>query len=116
MIHITDKMAQEKSTFVISCTLTDEEGNSVVPDSFKWSLVDSGGNVVNSLDGETITPANPINIVLDGDDLQILTAEQSQARVRRSVIIEATYTSSNGIGLPLNEEIVFIIENLKKVS
>lgn len=116
MIYITDKLAREKSTFVISCTFTDEDDNSVTPDSFAWSLVDSSGNAVNGLTDQSETPAATINIVLDDDDLQILSAEQSLDRVKRSVVIEATYTSSNGSGLPLNEEIVFVIENLQKIS
>ena len=113
---ITDKKAQEKSTFIIGVTFKDEDLNEVVPTSIVWSLIDSDSAIINSRNQVVIAPSSSIDIVLYGDDLQIKTGEISKASVRRYVIIEAVYNSDAGTGLKFNEQIGFVLENLKKIS
>jgi hypothetical protein len=39
---LTDE-AVEKSTYIINCAFTDEEGYAVIPDSLDWTLSDESG-------------------------------------------------------------------------
>lgn len=113
---ITDKHAKEEGTFVVTAEFTDEDGAAMTPTTIVWSLVDDDGQVINNLDQESITPGESVDIVLSGDDLQILASETDQDYVRRVVVIEATYSSSYGSGLALKEQVGFVLENLRKVS
>lgn len=92
----------EGSTAVISATFRDETGALVTPTSVKWSLFDSTGAVVNSRSEVVVTPASTVAIVLTGADLQL--AGSGLVHVRRVVVIEATYNSTNGTGLTLTEQ------------
>lgn len=103
--------ADEESTYVVGATFTDEDGDSAVPSSITWTLTDAAGNVINSRENVSITPAASINIVLSGDDLAIGTNGTS-----RRVTIKATYNSSLGSGLPLTGECYFSIADLLNVS
>lgn len=103
--------ADEESTYVVSAAFTDEDGDSVVPSSVTWTLTDWLGNVVNSRENVTITPAASVDIVLSGDDLAIGTHG-----INRRVTVRATYNSSAGTGLPLRAECYFQISNLKNVG
>lgn len=113
-IEITAKKAIERSTFVPTIHFKDEDGNVATPTSAKWSLVDVNGEVVNErLDVEITEPQSSQDILLQGDDLMLL---EGRAEEYRWLIVEATYTSSLGSGLPLNEQVRFSILNLKKVT
>jgi hypothetical protein len=96
---------------------TDEDGADVVPTSIKWSLVTQGNVVVNSLDQVEVTvPAASITIVLSGDDLQILSGEESDAYAYRYFVVESTYNSSLGVALPSKGELLFSVKNLHYVG
>jgi len=117
------EIAQEKSTYLVTFTFQDENGDVVVPATVVWSLTDGNGNIVNSLTDQSETPASSITITLTGDDLQVSAAETALARVgnrntvRRHIVVEAIYDSvTYGNGLGLNDEAVFELENLKKVA
>lgn len=113
-IEITSKKAIEKSTFVLTIHFKDEDGEAATPDSLKWSLITVSGDVINSRSEVVISEPQAIqDILLQGDDLAIL---RGRLEEYRWLIIEATYTSSLGSGLPLNEQIRFSVLNLKKVQ
>lgn len=102
----------EQSTVVFTVTFTDEDGQSVVPNTIIWSLVTMAGEVVNSREDVAVSvPAASIDIVLTGDDLAV-TSDNSQ----RALVIEATYDSAAGNDLTLKEQAVFAIDNLLHVS
>ena len=102
--------AKDQSTFVITCTFKDEDGNLVAPDTMKWTLTDHDGNVINSReDVEVPAPSSVETIVLQGNDLKY-----SDGNIR-ILAIEATYTSTLGTGLPLNDSIIFAVEDIKAV-
>ena len=106
---LTD-VAIDKSTFVVTCAFTDEDGDAVVPTSIKWTLTDNVGTVINSRSNINVAaPASSINIVLSGRDLKY-----SDGPIR-ILTVQAVYTSSLGAGLPLNDSVQFHIENLVAV-
>jgi hypothetical protein len=49
----------------------DDNGTSIQPTEFKWSLVNSAGEVINNRHEETPSDLSDISIVLEGDDLAL---------------------------------------------
>jgi len=110
--------AKEESTFIIQMTFTDEDGDAVVPQSIKWHLMDINGLAyINSRqDVAVASPSSVVDVVLYGDDLQILSTESHKSEVKRKFIVEATYNSDLASNLPLKGETVFTIDNLSHVA
>lgn len=106
--------AVERSTFAPLVTFTDSAGQPVTPDSVRWSLSTLAGAIVNGRSLVVATPAPALAIVLSGADLQLLDGEIDN--VGRLLTVQATYTSTEGAGLPLNEEIHFELRGLKVVT
>jgi hypothetical protein len=106
------EQALEKSTFIISVSFYDEDGDAVIPNTVSWSLRTIDGHVINGRKDVSETPATTVNIVLTGDDLQIV-ANKTNERV---VTVESVYDSDLGNDLNLNEEIYFIIKDLVGIS
>lgn len=105
--------ANEKSTYIITASFTDDSGASVVPSSITWSLTDVNGTVINSREDVSVSiPAASIDIVLSGDDLALSDGND----VVRVLTIKAHYSSSMGANLPLNDSCRFIIKNLKAIT
>lgn len=108
--------ANEKGTLIISCAFTDEDGDSVIPTSIVWSLVDKYGTIINSREQVSVSvPAASIDIVLSGLDLTFRTNDSGQY-IDRYIVVEAIYDSSAGTDLPLKDQGYFQIENLKYIS
>jgi len=106
--------AVEESTFVVTLTFTDEDDNAVTPGTLTWSLFDSGGSIVNSRQGVNANPASEVvNIVLQGDDLAILSASDDRMRM---LTVSGTYDSDLGNDLPIQDEVVFQIIPLLGVT
>jgi len=109
--------AIEQSTGCVTVSFKDESGAAVVPDSAKWTLVNNANNVVNNNEQVEIAAENlssEITIVLSGDDLKIFSNVNSVEA--RWLIVEATYTSDRGAGLPLNQAYKFEVVNLKYIK
>ena len=89
--------ATEGSTYVVSVSFTDEDGDPVVPTSVKWTLTDDEGAIVNAREDVVETPASTIEVALSGDDLP------SPGDQTRSLYftVEVIYDSALGIGLHL---------------
>lgn len=104
--------ATEESTFVITVVFKDEDGTLVIPVSATWSLSTIDGTIINERDSVGISPASSVDIILSGDDLQILEADS----LSRVLTIEGTYNSALGSSLPIKDEIYFSIQNLVNVS
>lgn len=117
MPTIISTKAQEESTYIITCAFTDEDDNAVTPDSIEWTLTDSSGTVINEREQvEILVPAASVDIVLSGDDLQILATEAARTEVNRRFIVEAVYDSDASNDLPLKAEMAFVVENLTYVT
>ena len=109
---ITTKVP-EKSTVVFTFVFTDTAGDAVTPDSIKWSLSLDDGTPVNARTDVAIgSPAASVDVVLSGLDTAVI----ANANETRILTVEATYTSTEGSGLPLNEEAKFFIDPLVNVS
>lgn len=105
--------AVERSTYAIPIAFLDDAGAAVTPSAATWTLTDGNGTVVNSRTAVVITPlSTTATIVLSGADLALLAALQANARY---VLIEYTYTSSLGSGLPGKDQILFYIDDLAGV-
>lgn len=101
--------AVDKSTYIVRASFADEDGAAATPTAVTWTLTDSAGNVINEREGEVIAPDDVIDIVLSGEDLDFADGPT------RVLIVEATYTSTLGAGLPLKNQCKFDIENLLTV-
>ena len=111
-IVLSENEVNERSTLVAEISFLDEDDTSVTPNSVVFSLVDVNNNIINSRDRVVVTPAATINIVLSDDDLA-LTGSASELRF---LVIEATYDSALGTGLTNNQQIDFVVTNLKRVG
>ena len=106
--------AGEKSTLVITATITDENGDPETPTAATWTLSDLDGNVINSRDAVAIAvPASEMDIVLSGNDLALQSATDTG---RRAFLLKATYNSALANNLPLNEEIQFDVLDFVKIT
>ena len=115
-IEITELKGTERSTMVFACTFKDEDENEVSPVTMGYTLTDTAGTVVNEIEDVAIdTPAAIENIVLSGNDLQILSGE-TDVQAGRILTLSGTYDSTYGNGLYLTESIHFAISNLVKIS
>lgn len=101
-----DEQAVERSTYVVDVAFYDEDEAAVTPTAVTWTLTDELGNVVNSRDAVTVAAASTVSIVLSGLDLAV---GGDLVGVWRRLLIEATYDSSLGTGLPLKDEVRFKI-------
>jgi hypothetical protein len=103
--------AIEKSTFVITVAFTDSNGVAVIPNQVLWTLTNQNGDLVNSREDVSVTPASTVNIVVSGDDLAM-----EGYGSRRILTILAVYDSEYGENLPLRARAVFNIDDLVAVS
>jgi len=101
----------DKSTGVITLAFKDAAGTAVIPTAITWTLMNAAGGVVNSRTAVAVAvPAASVDIVLSGEDLDYADGET------RRLLVQATYNSTEGSGLPLKEEIVFTINDLTGVT
>lgn len=106
--------AEEQSTYVVQVDFADEDGNAVVPDSIYWKLTDSDGNVINSRNSVSVTPASTIYITLEGDDLQVVTGKGSNKK--RVLTVWGVYDSDLLTDAPFKDSCAFFLKDLAAVS
>ena len=102
--------AVEESTYIITATFINEDGDALTPTSVVWTLSDIDGTVINGRENVSITPDTAVDIVLTGRDLVV---SGSRSRV---VTVQATYDSTYGSALKLKSSATFDIENLVVVT
>jgi hypothetical protein len=106
--------AVENGTFIVTVSFTDEDGNSVVPNSLMWSLVAADRvTVINSRSDVVINPpAASVDIVLTGPDL---VKDAGKLVSWRFLVIEGTYDGALGSNLPIVDHLHFPIVGIAKV-
>ena len=101
---------KELSSCEIVVAFFDSLGKEMIPDSVIWTLTDhTGAHVINNRLRTPITPDRVVTITLSGDDLAL----PSKQFPWRLLTIEATYTSSAGMALPLTEQFKFQIDPIE---
>lgn len=112
---LTDE-AVERSTYVITLTFADAADDAVTPSAVTWTLTDGAGNVINARTNVTATPGPTVVIVLSGADLALQLGETGDGTYKRLLTVQATYSSTEGSGLPLKEEHLFALRPLVAVT
>ena len=106
---LTENPAVEGSTYVVTFTFSDEDGNDVTPKTLLWTLTDVMGEVINSrLDVSETPTSNVVKIVLSGNDLVL--SNDTDDRIYLQV--NGTYDSANGSDLPFVDEATIKVENV----
>lgn len=103
--------ATEGSTYVVTASFTDEDGNAETPTAITWTLTDDDGNVVNEREDVPVeTPAASVEIVLSGDDLDAGGREAAEL----IMTVNATYDSDLGSDLPLVDQCRIVVVGLER--
>jgi hypothetical protein len=113
--YLTEE-ADEESSYFVTASFEDEDGDATTPDSITYSLTDEYGTVINSLEDEVVTPASSITIVLTGDDLSIQSSERKKEMATRLVTIVAQYDSQLQNNISLTGVAIFPLRNHRKVT
>ena len=106
--------APEQGTYVITVSLTDEDGTGLTPTDLTWTLMNLDGQLINDRKESTFDNAlsSANDIVLSTNDLAL----SDPNKPVRVILVEGTYTSSYGVGLPLKEQCKFSIKDLVGVT
>jgi len=107
---VTLENADEESSYIIHLEFWDEAPvpDLILPVTASWTLRNRTGGIVNGRTEVEITPlTTTVDIVLAGDDLDV-----NAYGAVRYFIVEATYNSTLGMGLPLREEATFRINRI----
>ena len=108
---LTTVKAVDRSTFIVTASFTDAQGDDVIPASIAWTLTDDAGTVINSRENVNVAvPAASIDILLQGDDLAV--ADSST----RLLTLNAVYNSDEGSNLPLRDQVRFTVQDLTAVA
>ena len=108
--------AREESSFMITINFTDRNGQPVTPKTGTWTLTDENGTIINSRDAEDISGLDTsVEIVLSGNDLAI-SADFTGVSEKRIFTVKATYDSDLANDLPLNESLIFYVDNLVAIT
>jgi hypothetical protein len=95
------------STKTVEVSFFDGAGVSMTPDTVTWSLYTGPGALVGTREDVYATPAATVRIVLSGADHLV-----SMAQETRRLVIKATYTSTDGAGLPLVAEFGYPVTDI----
>ncbi len=111
MTQILSIKPAEKGTAIVTIAPVDENGVALTIGQLttpQWQLMKTDGTVVNGRNFATCA-LTALTWVLQGDDLAIFGPRDSGTR---RLSFQATYDSSDGNGLPLNDECEFTINQL----
>lgn len=100
----------EEGHIAFDCQFYDETGETVTPDTVQWTLTDTNGRVITTQTG--ITPATTITILITGEQLAL----PDPLLIKRHCLVEWTFTSTLGAGIPDKNQIEFNIQELTAVT
>ena len=103
--------ANDRSSYIVKTSFTDETGAAVTPTSATWTLTDKFNNIINERDQVNIgTLSSTVYIALSGDDLVYMEG------IVRYLIVEGFYLCfATGTLLPVNNTAWFTIEDTPTV-
>lgn len=106
-MDIIQSRAVEGSTLVITCTFESDDGSAVTPASnVEWTVRKTDGTQVSS---GSVSAAETVYVVIKGSDLSAgATSGDSQTM---TLILETTYNSARGTGLPVVKMCKFTVDN-----
>ena len=106
-MSILSVRATEGSTYVVTCVCTTEAGDVVTPDTdITWTVRSADGTQIST---GTAAKAASVDVIIKGTDLSApATTGKTQTL---TLILETTYTSALGIGLPLVKIVDFTLDN-----
>ncbi len=113
IIQHLDKIAQEEGTYPVKFTFKDsfrQEIEASAITSITWWLTTLSGTEINNRSNITVALiTNPLYIILQGDDLQIL--DKDNGYEERLVTLKGTYNSDLGTALPFTYAVGFTLLN-----
>lgn len=99
--------AVSRSSYPVTLTFKDEQGNLISPTSANFTLTDINGKVINSRSEVNIASlSSSVTILLSGDDIDYKNGS------KRYLLIQAEYDSDLGAGLPLRDQVAFYIKKI----
>jgi hypothetical protein len=101
------ELVNEGSSVIFGVTFLDENGASVVPNAIAWSLLTDDNTAV--VEEEPVTPAASVSVAVNGT---YLTLGNQYDQGYRTFVVESTYDSSAGSGLPVVGKMRFRIEDI----
>lgn len=108
--------ANERSSYFVTITLYDENGVAINASDLHfvmWTLTNRSGDTINNLSEITISPiANPFNVVLSGNDLQL----EGNSDELRHLTVQAQYDSALGDNLDFKDYCTFTVQNLVAID
>lgn len=99
MMVIELKPVSEEETKPVPVSFFDEDDAALTPTAVSWSLYDELGAVVNDEEDIAISPAASVVIVVPAAD-----HSASSTAARRSLVVEATYSTTYGTSLKMVQE------------
>jgi uncharacterized repeat protein (TIGR02543 family) len=97
----------EGSTKTVEVSFFDEAGTAMVPDTVTWSLYNGPGVLVHAHEDVPATSGATVRIVLSGLDHAVTMAQET-----RRLVVQATYTSTDGASLPLVGEFQYPVTDV----
>ena len=111
-----DTKAVRGSSYIINIVPKDEDGTAITPDSISYTLTDSVGTVINSLSDVSLTPADDIDLLLSGDDLEFETGEEGAYEVVRIITVTYQYDSAIQSNVPGIDSATFYVVDPNKLG
>lgn len=100
------KIVNENSTITLVISFTDENGNSVVPNSVQYKITNEDGTIIK--DWTDVIPSSTINIEIDGN-LNVIQNPNKREEMR---YITVKSTINQGI---FTDEYKYVVSNLKGI-
>ena len=112
-IQHLDRVAQEEGTYPVKIIFRDTLRQLIDADAItaiSWWLTDMGGTVINGRSEVTVdTIINPLYLIPQGDDLQIL--NKVNGYEERLITLKGTYDSDLGNAFPFTYAFSFTLLN-----
>lgn len=104
--------ADEESSYFVTVSYYNEDGDSITPLTAYWTLTDKDGNVMNEREDVEITSLSTSNIiVMYGDDLSV-----GDEGNERKLLIKGTYHNDDlDMDLPFTGQATFYIDDFASI-